>query len=41
MTIRQNEMDEKDEEDQTKVIRSDQLWAMLFAVNATPAPNMK
>ncbi|CAF4195921.1 unnamed protein product [Rotaria magnacalcarata] len=41
MTIRQNEMDEKDEEDQTKVIRSDQLWAMLFAVNATPTPNRK
>ncbi|CAF3949635.1 unnamed protein product [Rotaria magnacalcarata] len=41
MTIRQNEMDEEDEEDQTKVIRSDQLWAMLFAVNATPTPNMK
>ncbi|CAF4572611.1 unnamed protein product, partial [Rotaria magnacalcarata] len=32
MTIRQNEMDEEDEEDQTKVIRSDQLWAMLFAL---------
>lgn len=40
-TIRQNEMDEEDEEEQTKVIRSDQLWAMLFAVNATPTPNMK
>ncbi|CAF2145677.1 unnamed protein product [Rotaria magnacalcarata] len=41
MTIRQNEMDEEEQEDQTNVIRSYQLWAMLFAVNATPTPNMK
>ncbi|CAM4751259.1 unnamed protein product [Rotaria magnacalcarata] len=41
MTIRQNEMSEVDEEDQTKVIRSHQLWVMLFAVNETPTLNMK
>ena len=40
MVIGQNQIDE-DEEEQTKVMRSDQLWAMLFAVNETPTPNMK
>ncbi|CAM4985979.1 unnamed protein product [Rotaria socialis] len=40
-SIHQSESDEEDEEEQTKVIRSDQLWAMLLAVNATPTPNMK
>ncbi|CAF3633183.1 unnamed protein product, partial [Rotaria sordida] len=40
-TIRQTEVDEEVEEEPTKVIRSDQLWAMLLAINATPTPNMK
>ncbi|CAF4740009.1 unnamed protein product, partial [Rotaria sp. Silwood2] len=40
-TIRQNETDDEDEEEQTKGIRSYQLCAMLFAANATPTPNMK
>ena len=41
MVIRQKEIDEEDKEEQTGVIRSDQLWTMSFAVNATPTPNMK
>ena len=40
MVIRQNQIDE-DEEAQTKVMRSVQLWTMLFAVNETSTPNMK
>ncbi|CAF2878314.1 unnamed protein product [Rotaria sp. Silwood2] len=39
-SIHQSE-DEEDEEEPTKLIRSDQLWAMLFAVNTTPTPNMR
>ncbi|CAF0880118.1 unnamed protein product, partial [Rotaria sordida] len=40
-TIRQTEVDEEVEEEPTKVIRSDQSWAMLLAINATLTPNMK
>ncbi|CAF4599430.1 unnamed protein product, partial [Rotaria socialis] len=40
-SIHQSEADEEDEEEQTKMIRSDQLWSILLAVNATPTPNMK
>jgi hypothetical protein len=41
MIMDQTEADEEEEKEQTKLIRSDQLWAMLLAVNATPTPNMK
>ena len=40
-TTGQTDTDEEDEKEQTKIIRSDQLWAILLAVNATPTPNMK
>ncbi len=40
-TTQQTETNEEDEEEQTNEIRSDQLWAMLLAVNPTPTPNMK
>ena len=40
-TMRQTGTDEEDEEEQTKIIRSDQLWTMLLASNAAPTPNMK
>ena len=35
VVIQQNETDE-DENQQTKMMRSDQLWTMLFTVNVTP-----
>ncbi len=40
-TTQQTETNEEDEEERTNEIRSDQLWAMLLAVNPTPTPNMK
>jgi hypothetical protein len=40
-TTQQTETNEEDEEEQTNGIRSDQLWAILLAVNPTPTPNMK
>ncbi|CAF3733367.1 unnamed protein product [Rotaria socialis] len=40
-SIHQSEANEEDEEEQIKMIRSDRLWAMLLAANATPTPNIK
>ncbi|CAF4860865.1 unnamed protein product, partial [Rotaria socialis] len=39
-SIHQSE-DKEDEEEPTKLIRLDQLWGMLFAVNRTATANMK